>query len=51
MSELCPFLRCHSQLTFLGLVLTEACKEEIFTDISHEDFDQSLGKSLAEGIL
>ena len=30
-------------MTYLGLVLTDTCKEEIFTDVSHEDYDQNLG--------
>ena len=43
-AELCPFVKCHSRLTYLGLVLTDTCKEEMFTDLSHEDFNQALGK-------
>ena len=42
-AELCPFVKCHPQLSYLGLVLTDICKEEMFTDLSHEDFNQALG--------
>ena len=44
-AELCPFVKCHTRLTYLGLVLTDTCKEEMFTDLSHEDFNQALGNT------
>ena len=37
-AELSSFLGSHGQLTFLGLVLTDACKDQIFTDVNDEDF-------------
>jgi len=43
--ELTEFLSHHSCLMFLGLVLTEACKDEMFVDYSHELFRPSLAVS------
>ena len=42
-SELSPFLGTHTHLSFLGLVLTDACKDEMFTDQDHVHFCHHLG--------
>jgi len=44
-TELSSFLGSHGQLTFLGLVLTDACKDQIFTDVNDEDFCAELAVS------
>jgi len=41
-SELSPFLFSHNHLSFLGLVLTDACKDEMFTDQDHVDYCRHL---------
>ena len=41
-SELGSFLVSHSNLNFLGLVLTETCKDEMFTDVNNPDFSAQL---------
>jgi len=42
LSELSPFLVSHANLTFLGLVLTESCKEEMFIDDTHAEYRPQL---------
>ena len=37
------------KLKFLGLLLTETCKNDIFTDPNHEHFDVDLRVTGAEG--
>lgn len=39
------FLAAHPCLTFLGLVLTDACKEPVFRDHNHPDHVQTLATS------
>jgi len=41
-SELSPWIFSHGQLSFLGLVLTDVCKDDMFTDIDHADFCRHL---------
>jgi len=40
--ELSEFLSHHSYLLFLGLVLTDACKDDVFTEATHEQFRPNL---------
>jgi len=35
--QLLAFLADHPELTYLGLVLTDACKDPVFRDVSHQD--------------
>ena len=44
LSDLSQFLVTHTNLNFLGLVLTEACKDEMFTDENHPDYSTQIGK-------
>ncbi|XP_021927398.1 protein zyg-11 homolog B-like isoform X2 [Zootermopsis nevadensis] len=41
-STLRSFLECHRQLTFLGLIHSEACYDEIFVNPHHPDFNPNL---------
>ena len=43
LSDLSSFLATHTNLNFLGLVLTEACQDEMFTDENHPDFSTQIG--------
>jgi len=43
--QLVAFLAAHPCLTFLGLVLTDACKEPVFRDHNHPDHVQTLATS------
>jgi len=40
LSDLSLFLSHHASLTFLGLVLTEVCKDSLFTDPSHQELSR-----------
>merc|ERR1719193_1549766 len=42
LSDLSSFLVTHTNINFLGLVLTEACKDEMFTDENHPDFSTEI---------
>lgn len=43
--QLLAFVSAHPDLTFLGLVLTEACKDPVFRDISHPEHQTRLATS------
>ena len=47
LSDLSSFLVNHANINFLGLVLTEACKDEMFTDENHPDFSTQIGEIIA----
>jgi len=42
LSDLSSFLVSHTNINFLGLVLTEVCKDEMFTDENHPDFSTQI---------
>ena len=42
---LVAFLALHPELCFLGLVLTEACRDPVFRDANNPEFRNSLATS------
>ena len=45
MPGLVAFLGLHPELCFLGLVLTEACRDPVFRDANNPEFRNSLATS------
>lgn len=41
-SDLLPFLDSHPKMRFLGLVLTDACKDDVFVDEANPNFNPRL---------